>query len=163
MLFKMRIEREMLIYSDIYTWEGWGGRLRLGRGKCRLYIFDLSKGDTPNLAYMRPFIVIVSDVPESSLSVRSCAGHIATKVVADFHINPQRMMYIEYYSATEYGKKGLYTIPARYDTVSFSWFQDKAVTPTWRTLPLKMRNNVRSLIYEASRIMRKSKDLAEDN
>ena len=33
----------MLIVDDVFAWEGWGGRLRLEAGKCRLKIFDLRK------------------------------------------------------------------------------------------------------------------------
>ena len=39
----------MLIYDDIYSWEGWGGMLRLASGKCRLRIFDLKKGNEKRL------------------------------------------------------------------------------------------------------------------
>ena len=73
----------MLIYDDIYSWEGWGGKLRLASGKCRLRIFDLKKGNKKGLAHLRPIIVIAADVPESRMSVRSCCGHIATCITKD--------------------------------------------------------------------------------
>jgi hypothetical protein len=64
----------MLIYDDIYSWEGWGGTLRLASGKCRLRIFDLTEKNRDRLAHLRPIIVIASDVPDSKMSVRSCCG-----------------------------------------------------------------------------------------
>ena len=62
----------MLIYDQIYSWEGFGGVLRLASGKCRLRIFDLEKEDRTGLAHLRPTIIIASDVPDSRMSVRSC-------------------------------------------------------------------------------------------
>ena len=59
----------MMIYDDIFSWEGWGGRLRLASGECRLRIFDLQKKKAGGLAYLRPIIVLVSDVPESRMPV----------------------------------------------------------------------------------------------
>ncbi|MGD8970285.1 MAG: hypothetical protein PVG01_02675, partial [Desulfobacterales bacterium] len=70
----------MLIHDDIFAWEGFGGRLRLGSGKCRLRIIDLGKGRHKGLAHLRPYIVVATDVPESRMSVRSCVSHIATSV-----------------------------------------------------------------------------------
>ena len=80
----------MLIYDDIYAWEGWGGKLQLASGKCRLQIFDLARDTAGDLSLMRPMLVLVSDVPESKMSVKSCAGHVATKVTKEFKIDPQR-------------------------------------------------------------------------
>ena len=31
----------MIVYDDIFEWEGWGGRLKLANGRCRLRIYDL--------------------------------------------------------------------------------------------------------------------------
>ena len=92
----------MLIYDNIYSWEGWGGTLRLASGQCRLRIFDLKDHNTNGLSHLRPIIVIASDIPESRMSVRSCCGHIATCVTKEFNIKPQRMMFIEYYPQSTY-------------------------------------------------------------
>ena len=59
----------MLIHDDICSWEGFGGKLRLGSGKCRLQIFDLTAGGKKGLAHLKPIIVVVSDIPESKMSV----------------------------------------------------------------------------------------------
>ncbi|MGD9301602.1 MAG: hypothetical protein PVI13_08505 [Desulfobacterales bacterium] len=119
----------MLIYDDIYHWEGWGGELRLASGKCRLRIFDLKDQSRAGLAHLRPIIVIASDVPGSRMSVRSCCGHIATCITDEFNIKPHRMMFIEYYPQTEYGEKKDHIIEEKYDLVEFKWFKEMAETP----------------------------------
>ena len=140
----------MLIYDDIYSWEGWGGRLRLASGKCRLRIFDLKKHDKKGLAHLRPIIVIVSDVAESPMSVRSCSGHIATSVTREFNIKPHRMLFIEYYPQTVYGQRQEYMIAEKYDVVEFKWHQDKAIEPKWRTLKPPLLDMIKKLMAEAT-------------
>ena len=136
----------MLIYDNIYHWKGWGGKLGLASGSCRLRIFDQKKGELKDLVLMRPVIVIVSDVPGNDMSVRSCAGHIATTVTKDFGINPQRMLWVEYYPASEYGREQVHTVPEKYDSVEFTWKSDMAIFPKWRTLKSPMLDEVKSLV-----------------
>ncbi len=136
----------MLIYDDIYSWEGWGGLLRLASGKCRLRIFDLKKGNRRNLAHLRPVIVIASDVPESRMSVRSCSGHIATSVAREFNLKPHRMMFIEYYPQTTYGEKNAHVIAEKYDLVDFTWLEDRAIEPKWRTLQPPLLDAIKELV-----------------
>ena len=136
----------MLIYDDIFCWEGWGGSLRLASGKCRLRIFDLNKGDKKGLTHLRPIIVIVSDVAESRMSVRSCCGHIASSVSREFNIKPHRMMFIEYYPQTVYGEHRDRVIPERYDMVDFNWQLGKAIEPKWRTLQPPLLGVVKALV-----------------
>jgi hypothetical protein len=136
----------MLIHDDIFSWEGFGGILRLGSGKCRLRIYDLGKGETGGLTYLKPFIVIVSDVADSKISVRSCSGHVATRVTQTFQIDPQRMMFIEYYPAQTYGAQNQHLIPERYEVVEFSWHQDKALHPRWRPLAPPLLEVVQALM-----------------
>ncbi len=124
----------MLIYDDIYPWEGFGGKLRLASGKCRLRIFDLKKGNGKGLDYIRPIIAVVSDISESKITIKSCSGHIATKVTREFNIDPSRMLYVEYYPAVIYGEKDEKLIPERYDAIEFTWHGEKAIKPKWRTL-----------------------------
>ena len=145
-MFRECEEDLMLIHDDIYSWKGWGGKLLLGSGKCRLRIFDLKKSDEKGLSYLRPIIVIVSDIPESKLSVRSCAGHIATKVIKDFNIDPNRMMYTEYYQEVIYGEKKDRVIPERYDVVEFIWQEGKAIQPKWRSLKSPMVETIREVL-----------------
>ena len=136
----------MLIYDDIYSWEGFGGILRLASGKCRLRIFDLKKGDSEGLAHLRPNFVIASDIADSPMSVRSCCGHIATGVSRKFNIKPDRMMFIEYYPETVYGEQQDHVIGERFDLVDFSWREDQAIQPAWRTLKPPMLDLVKELM-----------------
>jgi hypothetical protein len=136
----------LLIYDDIFTWEGWGGELRLASGECILRIFDLEIGEADSLAHLRPLIVIVSDIPESRMSVRSCTGHIATRVAQKFNINPQRMLYIEYYPKTAYGDHQQHIIPEKYDVVDFTWYNGRAIEPKWRTLKPPMLDVIKELV-----------------
>jgi len=135
----------MLIYDDIFAWEGWGGKLRLASGRCRLRIYDLRRGGRSDLAHLRPYILIVSDVSNATVGIRSCAGHIATKVTTEFGIDPQRMLYIEHYPARIYGERQKFEIAERYDAVEFSWQKGRAISPRWRTLEAPLVDMVKSL------------------
>ena len=136
----------MLIYDDIYSWEGWGGTLRLASGKCRLRIFDQKGKNGSGLEHLRPIIVIASDVPGSPMSVRSCCGHIATCVTREFNIKPHRMMFIEYYPQTEYGEKREHIIEEKYDLVEFNWLDEGAIEPKWRTLKPPLLDAIKALV-----------------
>jgi hypothetical protein len=138
----------MLVHDGIYAWEGFGGKLRLASGRCRLRIFDLS-GDRPaKLLLLRPIIVIVSDVPQSRMSVRSCAGHVATSVSRDFKIDPHRMMYIEYIPASTYGERQERIVPEKYDAVDFNWTEGGAIQPKWRTLQSPLVDVIKSVMQK---------------
>ena len=136
----------MLIYNDIFHFRGFGGKLSLASGTCRLRIFDQRKEASGSLVLLRPMIVIVSDVPGNDLSIRSSAGHIATQVTREFGINPQRMMWVEHHPAKEYGKKKVRTIPEKYDAVEFSWQGSKAIMPKWRALKPPILDLVKELM-----------------
>ncbi len=130
----------MLIHDDIFTWKGFGGVYQLAAGRCRLRILDLTRGEQCNVTHLKPIVVVVSDLPHSnpgyrSISVRSCASHIATTVAQQFNIAPQRMTYVEYYPSSSYGANHQHVIPTKIDAVEFSWFDDKAMHPKWRPLP----------------------------
>jgi hypothetical protein len=138
----------MIIYDEIYIWEGWGGALRLGSGKCRLRICDLEKSESAGIIYLRPIVVMVSDIPESGMSVRSCAGHIATGVVKEYNLDPHRMLYVEYYPPTAYGENKEHIIKERYDAVDFIWHDDKAIQPKWRALKAPMLDIIKQLVED---------------
>jgi hypothetical protein len=140
----------MLIYDDIFAWEGFGGKLRIGAGTCRLKIFDLRRGEKKGLAHLRPIIVVATDVPESRMSVRSCVSHIATSVAKAFEIDPQRMLFLEYYPQATYGRKNEKHIPERYDAVDFQWHEDKALHPKWRTVKPPLLDILRMLMRTTS-------------
>jgi hypothetical protein len=91
-------------------------------------------------------IVIVSDVDGSPMSVRSCSGHIATSIARQFKIKPNQMLFIEYYPQTVYGQQREHKILEKYDLVEFSWHQDKAIEPKWRTLKSPLLDMVEELV-----------------
>jgi hypothetical protein len=134
----------MLIYDDIYLWQGWGGTMRLGSGKCRLRIYDLKKGNSDGLSFLKPVIVVITDVEGSKMSIRSCTSHIATRVVSDFNLDPSRMMWLEYYPSSRYGETGERIIPARLDSVEFEWRELMAIKPKWRSV----RPPLLDMVYE---------------
>ena len=141
----------MMIHDAIFAWEGFGGVYQLAAGKCRLRILDLSKGDQRKVAHLKPIIVIVSDLPGDqrqlrNVTVRSCASHIATMVTREFHIDPLRMTYVEYYAPSTYGDRKQHVIEARYEAVDFSWYEDKALHPKWRPLQSPLRNVIAQTI-----------------
>ena len=148
----------MLIYNDIYRWQGWGGKLQLGSGRCRMQIFDLTQGKGAKLFHLRPIVVIVSDLPKekmSDLSMRSCTSHIATCVTQDFGIDPARMLFVEYYPTVVYGGEDQHNIPEHYDAVEFNWHDGKAIEPTWRTLRPPLLDLVRDLFESTDSVSRK--------
>jgi hypothetical protein len=136
----------MMIYDGNFSWEGWGGELRLASGECRLRIFDLQKEKADGPAYLKPMIVIVSDIPQSRMSVRSCTGHIATNVARQFKIEPDRMLYIEYYPETAYGENNEHIIPEKYDVVDFTWHEGRAIEPRWRPLKVPMLDVIKEIV-----------------
>lgn len=139
----------MLVYDETYHWEGWGGKLQLGSGKCRLRICDLEKGNGKGLTHLRPILVLVSDIPGSKMTVRSCAGHIATGVARTFEIDPKRMLLIEYYPSKTYGGKRAKQVPEAYEVVTFTWREGKAIRPRWRPLQPAIRDILKNLLKDS--------------
>ncbi len=139
----------MLTYDNVYSWAGWGGKLRLGNGKCRLRIFDLRKDETAKgVSFLKPIIVVITDVPDGKMTIRSCTSHIATCVANDFNIDPSRMLWIEYYPQTTYGQEGERVISERLEAVEFEWRNDKAIRPKWRPLQPQLLEAVKNLISQ---------------
>ena len=146
----------MLIHDDVYAWKGFGGLLELAAGHCRLRIFDLGRTSAPRpdkVMPLRSIVVVVSDLPGhdthmKNVSVRSCTSHIATCVVRDFNIQPQRMLYVEYYPASTYGDRNQHHIPAKLDGVDFQWHELKALHPQWRPLQDPLFDEVMALIRQ---------------
>ncbi len=141
----------MVIYDDIFEWEGWGGKLKLARGRCRMRIFDLNQGGPGGLVHIRPFVVVVSDLPRDGMmmgevSVRSASSHIATVVCRRFGIDPQRMQFVEYTPAETYGKQGEYVIQAAFDAVVFTWKDGLALFPKSQPLEPPLLEILRDLM-----------------
>lgn len=138
-------------YDDIFAWDGWGGELKLSSGRCHLRIYDLQSSDKHDPVILKSIIVVVSDLPEAyattgTLSIRSCAGHIATRLVRQFQIPPDRMLYIEYHPLKTYGREQTRTIQERYEAVDFKWRDEKAFPTKWRVLDAHLRDKVKGLM-----------------
>ena len=136
----------MLIYDDIFCWDGWGGRLRLASGKCKLRIYDQSKNKTGDSVPLHPIVVITTDIEDGGMSIRSCSGHIATLVTQRFGIDPKRMLWVEYYAASAYGIDNVHKIPERFDMVEFTWHDGKAIEPKWRPLNPGMLETIQKMV-----------------
>ena len=137
-----------LIFKDVFVWEGWGGKLRLASGKCRLWIFDLNLGELSSMAHLRPIIIVATDVVDSPMSIRSCAGHIVTSVKDRFELKPQRLQYVEYYPAVTYGADDANYIPERFEMVDFSWIEGKAIKPVWKPLAPPLLDTLKNLMTD---------------
>jgi hypothetical protein len=143
----------MLIHDDVFSWKGFGGVLELASGQCRLRIFDLGKPGSGKVTPLKPKVVVVSDLPQNGrslkkLSVRSCAGHIATCVARDFKIDPHRMLYLEFQPASTYGRQGEHHIAAKLDVVDFQWLDGRAMHPKWRPLGQPLLDEVMDLVQQ---------------
>ncbi|KPJ78670.1 MAG: hypothetical protein AMJ54_02625 [Deltaproteobacteria bacterium SG8_13] len=142
----MTNEKQVLLFDDIFAWEGFGGRFRIGAGKCRLRIFDLSRGQTGQLPHLRPFLIVASDVADSRMTVKSCVSHLATSVVNQFGLDPQRMIFVEYYPCQRYGLQNENIIPERFEAVDFEWHEGKALYPHWRPLKPPLLNVIKQVL-----------------
>jgi hypothetical protein len=140
------------IYNDIFVWDGWGGKLKLGNGKCRLQLLDLEANDKHGLRHLRPYLAIVTDVIDSQMSVKSCAGHIATRIIQTFNIDPHRLLYLEYYPETSYGSHADRQIVERFESVEFIWKEEKAINPRWRTFGASMAEKIKNLLERQQNI-----------
>jgi hypothetical protein len=144
----------MILYDDIYSWKGWGGKLKLGSGQCRLRIYDLRKGDEKGVAHLKPIIVVISDLPDETdwaptkMTVKSCASHIASNVVKEFDIDPHRMMWIEHYPEPA-EKNTIRYSRERFDLAEFTWHGRDAVKASWNPLPKEMVELVKRLLAES--------------
>jgi len=136
----------MLIHDDLFVWEGFGGALKLAHGKCRLRIYDLNQGPVKGLAHLKPIIVLVSDVPGSTMSVRSCISHVATQVAKQFNLPRQRIQYIEHSPARTYGQQNEHTIPEQFELFEFVWHDDKALHPSRKAVEPPLLDTLKELI-----------------
>lgn len=136
----------MLIYNDDFEWQGFGGQLKLGSGKCRLSIFDLSAEPAGRLAHLKPVIVIASDHPDSNMSVRSCSSHIATIVSSTFEIAPNRMQFVEYAEEKTYGPNDQKVIPEKFVAVDFTWKDNKAMHARLSSLGPPLLDRLKNLM-----------------
>ncbi|MGA6925359.1 MAG: hypothetical protein WBY88_06735 [Desulfosarcina sp.] len=144
----------MKIFDDILNWDGYGGKFNLASGRCRLRLFDLSRGNQAGVAMLRPIVAVVSDLPGDDpsamkkVSMRACISHVATTIAHRFKIDPGRMMLIEYYPRGTYGQQAEKIIPEKFDVVDLKWHGDKALFPGWRPLKPPLLETVRALVAD---------------
>ena len=127
----------MRIYDDIFDWDGWGGVMRLGSGRCHLQIYDLQKAKGGSLTYLKPIILLLRDLPKkriNDMSVRSSIGNIATLAMQRFKLEPQRCLLVLYSPGCVYGPENDRVIPEKFETVDFDWNEHRALNPHWRPL-----------------------------
>ncbi len=140
----------MLIYDGPYRWDGWGARFKLGSGECRLRIYDLSKSDRgESVSFLKPLLAILTDTQEENpsvnkMTVRGCAGHIATCVVKDFNLDAKKIQWVEYYPPSS--PKAKDNPEKLFHLVEFQWRGEKALRPDWRTPPAPLLNLLVELI-----------------
>ena len=144
----------MILFNGVYRWPGWGGLLQLAKGKCRMWIFDLNRIPAKGVLHLKPFLVVVSDLPKEGMSkgevtVRSACSHIATRIVAEYRVEPSRLLFVEYFPEEEYGRDPPRRIPAVLDTVEFEWRDRLALAPRRRPLEPPMRRLVLELVQKA--------------
>lgn len=143
----------MLIYDDRFEWEGWGGALKLCRGECHLHIYDFSRREAGAARMLRPHVVVASEPPDFSpprghVAMRSMAGHIATQVCRKWNMEPQRMLYVEYYPASTYGSLNEHQLAERFEVADFQWGPSGAMNPRWRPLDPPLRDRLKSLLMD---------------
>ena len=127
----------MFIYNGTFSWDGWGGAIRLAAGKCHLWLFDLRHlpRRPKGMIFMQPLVGVVKEIdPDNPVSLRSVTSHIATQVTRRFNIEPRRLLWLEYLPPRSYRGPNPRTVPARLDLVELKWVGDKAMHPSWRPL-----------------------------
>jgi hypothetical protein len=136
----------MLVYEGIYRWEGSAAGCGSRAAAAGCGSTTSPGGHRRRWPFLRPILVLVADVPESPLSVRSCAGHLATSIARDFAIAPSRMLYVEHVPESRYGREGEHVIPEEFVAVDFTWTEGGAMHPRWRTLQGPLLEAVRDLL-----------------
>jgi len=142
-------------YDDIYTWNGWGGKLRLASGSCQLCVFHFAPDKKEKIKRLKQTIVIVQDILKKErafgeMSIRSCAGHIATSVTKEFNIKPNRMLWVEYYPETRYGTQGEKTIGEDFFLTDFEWSEGRAMNPKRRSPGPALTEQIKKILKEES-------------
>jgi hypothetical protein len=140
------MDDDRCLYDDVFEWEGYGGAFKLASGKCHLKVYDFTRGAKGRVSLIKPVIVLAMDMPDSPMSVRSCIGHIATRVILDHGIPPSRAMFVEYYPAIYYGKEDQRCIPRHFDAVDFQWHDHRALFPKWRSVPEPLMEVIEPLV-----------------
>jgi hypothetical protein len=77
-------------------------------------------------------------------------SHLATSVIKQFGLDPQRMIFVEYYPRQRYGLQNENVIPERFEAVDFEWHERKALYPRWRPLKPPLLDVVKQVLHPTS-------------
>ena len=87
----------MIVYDGKYTWAGNTSQkkrpISWWQSAYRLRIVDLSR-DAPGVVFLKPFMVFFSDTGEGA-SVTNCLPDLAKQICEDFHLDLNRVLWVE--------------------------------------------------------------------
>ena len=119
------------LYSDLYHYSayrglqinGWFLEDQLISSTCHLTLWQ---SDTETL------VMVTELAANEGMSVTNAAGWLATKVIQDYQLSPERTRFVEHYGKMSYANSD---IVDTYDLVTFSWNEEgEACNPKWRRL-----------------------------
>lgn len=85
----------MLIYNDIFTWEGpKTDNKNLWLKSCHLWVIDLSSPDN-NVEYLKPVIIVAMDKSDGPKR-KICAETLGKQIFSDFNLDMKRTLWVEY-------------------------------------------------------------------
>jgi hypothetical protein len=110
--------------DTIFCWKGWGNGFGNWLSKCRLRIIE--HGDKT--------IVIATELPDNhGTSITNCAEYLATLVVRQYELFPDRLIWIEHYLERSFGKYD--RLAESYDLVELDWDGERFATPPrWKRI-----------------------------
>lgn len=93
-----------------------------GPAFCGLKVFDVGSSDT------HAVVVFTERADNPGMSVTNFADGLATNIVADFGLNPDKTVFIEHWP--ERGEDS-----ESFDMVRFTWRDGRATAPQWERWP----------------------------
>lgn len=80
----------------------------------------------------KTFVIVTELVTNPGMSVTNAAEVIASKVVNQFHLNPETTRFIEHYGQESYEYTGGRKRVDVFDDVTFTWNGTNASSPKWK-------------------------------
>lgn len=106
----------MLMIDQTYCWRGFGNGQGNWDSHCHLRIFR---------PHPESIVVVVADPGgDSGTSITNCAGELATRIVNEFHLDSELLIWIEQ----------IPTSSIEFSRVEFDWFNRVASHPRWSYL-----------------------------
>ncbi len=143
------------LYNGPYEWENDAPGAQQLRWQCHLHLLNLSQ--LPNLDFklIRPMAVVATAITEhdqpGNMSIRSFADQILTKACDDFHLDPMRVIFIEYVAPREFGRKERRRLPARLFAGDFRWHNGRALYPHWQELEDPLKATIQQLLDQGEK------------